>query len=347
MENQSQPTVFSSSARNLWRAVEPSIWTSNSDNIRRDQALSVLKTLLDQPRWLEAYLLYDERGSQLFEQICKLPEYYLTRTESAILAENAGQLIRSAPVECIAELGAGSSAKTLHLLREQVRQRGTGIFVPIDVSLPSLVASREIVRRQLPQLSFSGLHARYQDGVSSIEKSLPTLFVFLGSSVGNFNHSDFVQFFDHLSQCMGPRDFLLLGVDRVKEAEVLEKAYDDPKGVTADFILNVFQNINRIMNCNFDAGKMRYHSWYNREWQQVEMYAVSTASQEIRFPSYGASFSWPKDDRILVEISRKFDPVRLQQQLQWFGLKPVEHFTDPKEWFSLLLFQKANSSESG
>ena len=346
MENQSQPVIFSSDHRQLWRRMEPSIWTSNSDPIHRDQALSVLKTLLDQPRWLEPYHLYDDKGSQLFEKICGLPEYYLTRTESAILTQNAERLIRSAPVECLVELGAGTSQKTLHLLQEQVGQRQGGIFAAIDVSLASLRTARDTVKKHFPRLAFHGLHGKYQEGIASIEKNLPTLFVFLGSTVGNFNHSEFVGFFQHLSEAMGPGDYFLLGVDRVKDVSVLERAYNDSQGVTADFILNVFQNINRIMNSNFDRRKMRYRSRYNREWQQVEMYAISTATQEIHIPSYGASFSWPKDDPILVEISRKFEPGRLQQQLRWFGLEPVEHFTDDKSWFSLLLFRKSDAPKS-
>jgi dimethylhistidine N-methyltransferase len=346
VEIEAKPTIFSPSQRNLWRSTEPFIWTMDTDRSLPDRPLSILRTLLDQPRWLEAYLLYDERGSQLFEQICDLPEYYLTRTESSILTRNAERIIAAAPVDCIVELGAGFSKKTLHLLREQVRQRQRGHFAPIDVSRAGLIASRETIAEQFPQLTFHGLNARYEDGISSVEKSLPTLFVFLGSSVGNFNYWEFTRFFHHLSQSMGARDFLLLGVDRVKEAEILEKAYNDEQGVTADFILNVFLHINRLMSGNFEVGKMRYYSWYNPEWQQVEMYAISTAAQEIRFPSYGASFLWPKRDRILVEISRKFEPDRLKQQLQWFGLKPIEHFTDFKEWFSLLLFQKADPSQN-
>lgn len=333
--------IFSDHQTALWRSVAPSIWSLDGDFALANPALSVLRTLFDQPRWLEAYLLYDERGSELFDRICELPEYYPTRTEDSILAKDAARIIAAAPVECVVELGAGFSKKTQHLLREQAKQRGSGIFAPVDVSLTGLAASREMIHREFPQLAFCGLHARYEDGIASIEKSLPTLFIFLGSSVGNFNRSEFVRFFSHVSESMGPQDFFLLGIDRVKEVELLEKAYNDSQGLTAEFILNVFANINRLMGGNFDAQKMRYHSWYNPEWQQIEMYAVSTAAQEIRFPSHGAaSFFWPKDDRILVEISRKFDPARLQQQLQWFGLKPVAHFTDPKEWFSLLLFQK-------
>ena len=308
-----------------------------------------MRTLHDQPRWLEPYHLYDERGSQLFEQICQLPEYYLTRTENSILFETAGRIIAAAPVECIVELGAGTSKKTLHLLSEQVRQRKRGAFAPIDVSLSGLAASRDIVREEFPLLNFHGLCSRYEEGIAGIEKKLPTLFVFLGSTVGNFNRSEFVRFFRHLSESMGPKDYLLLGVDRVKDVEVLEKAYDDAQGVTAVFILNVFRNINRLMKSNFDLRKMRYHSWYNPQWQQIEMYAISTAAQEILFPSHAASFVWEKDDRILVEISRKFEPLRLQKQLQFFGLKPVGHFTDPKDWFSILLFRKfkISSAEKG
>jgi len=162
--------------------------------------------------------------------------------------------------------------------------------------------------------------------------------------VGNFNRTEFVRFFRHLSESMGPGDYLLLGVDRVKEVKALEMAYDDAQGVTAVFILNVFRNINRLMKSTFDLRKMRYHSWYNPQWQQIEMYAISTATQEILFPSRAASFVWEKDDRILVEISRKFEPVRLQKQLLFFGLKPVGHFTDPKDLFSVLLFRKFETS---
>ena len=336
--------IFSARQKKLWHSSEPAIWTLKADHLQDNPALSILRTLHDQPRWLEAYHLYDERGSKLFERICDLPEYYLTRTENSILADQAGKIISAAPVQCVVELGAGSAKKTLHLLREQDRQRGRGTFAPIDVSLPGLTASRDIVKEQFPRLNFHGLCSRYEEGISGIEKGLPTLFVFLGSTVGNFNHSEFARFFHHLSQSMGSNDFLLLGVDRVKDGEILEKAYNDAQGVTADFILNVFQNINRLMQSNFDLAKMRYHSWYNPQWQQIEMYAVSTATREIHLPSHRTSFVWEKDDRILVEISRKFEPARLQKQLQFYGLKPAGHFTDLKEWFSLLLFRKSSSS---
>jgi L-histidine Nalpha-methyltransferase len=227
-------------------------------------------------------------------------------------------------------------------LGEQVRQRRAGTFAPIDVSLPSLRVARDAVRARFPQLTFHGLLGKYEEAIGSVEKNLPTLFVFLGGTIGNFNSFEFAEFFRHLSASMGPGDYFLLGVDRVKDAGVLEKAYDDSQGLTAEFILNAFHSVNRILESNFERGQMRYHSWYNPDWRQIEMYAVSTARQEIKIPARRTSFVWEKDERILVEISRKFDPRRLQEHLRCFGLDPIAHFTDPKQWFSLLLFKRGD-----
>jgi dimethylhistidine N-methyltransferase len=333
--------LFSADHRRLWRMSEPSIWSLTGGHPEEDPATSIVRTLWDQPRWLEAYHLYDDRGSELFEQICELPEYYLTRTEEAILETAAPDIIAAAPVECIVELGAGSAKKTTHLLAAQIKQRKSGIFAPIDVSLPGLILSREFNRAHLPQIRFHGLHARYEEGFVSIDKNLPTLFVFLGSTIGNFNAASFVRFFRQLSDAMGPRDFLLLGADRTKDIKLLERAYADSQGLTAEFILNVFAHINNLVGSNFDLAKMRYYSWYNPEWQQIEMYAISNVAQTIRFPSFNTFFRWEENERILVEISRKFDPQRLQQQLSFFNLHSVQQFTDPNDWFSLLLFKKA------
>jgi L-histidine N-alpha-methyltransferase len=340
MSKNSPSRLFSTDHAEGWKLTASDIWSWTRERPQESPAQSIMTTLWDQPRWLEAYHLYDDTGSDFFERICDLPEYYLTRTENSILEKAAERIIAAAPVEAIVELGAGSSKKTTHLLTAQLRRRGGGIFAPIDVSLPGLLMSRDFVRENFSRLEFYGLHGLYEEGFSSIEKNLPTLFVFLGSTIGNFNHTDFPRFFRRLSESMGPGDLLLLGADRVKSVDILEPAYDDSQGLTAKFILNVFGNVNRILASNFDIGKMRYHSWYNPEWQQIEMYAVASANQRIDFPTFKSSFQWREEERILVEISRKFDPVRLQEQLRFFGLLPVDHYTDADEWFSVLLFRK-------
>src|SRR5207244_12804121 len=129
-------------------------------------------------------------------------------------------MITHAPLTCIEELGAGSAKKTTHLLRAQIERRGTGIFAPIDVSLPGLRACRDVVWQNLPKLEVHGLHARYEDGLSSIDQNLPTLFVFLGSTIGNFNPSDFVRLVSLLSPAMRPHDYFLRGADRLRALEV-------------------------------------------------------------------------------------------------------------------------------
>ena len=338
MEKQNQQRIFSTAGQNLWHPAERSIWTARPAGIT-DEALPLLNSLLDQPRWLAPYHLYDDVGSELFERICELPEYYLTRTESAILKERAAEIIRRASPECIVELGAGTSQKTLLLLGEQATQRGGGVFAPIDVSLASLRIARDTVEKHFPQLIFHGLHGQYEQGIAAIEKDLPTLFVFLGSTIGNFDPPQFDAFFDHVSKSMGPEDYFLLGVDRIKDTALLEAAYNDAQGVTAAFILNVFANINRMLGSDFDQKSMRYLSRYNAEWRRVEMYAVATSAQEIHIPSRQIAFRWEKDEKLLVEISRKFDPEQLQAQLRCFRLEPVAHYTDEKSWFSLLLFK--------
>src|SRR4029434_10004667 len=340
MKQEKLPRIFAAGQQPRWFSRHEGIWSLQDADLDSVPTLSILTTLWDQPRWLEAYHLYDRRGSELFEQICDLPEYYLTRTENALLETHAGEIIANAPVQCIAELGAGYSKKTVHLLTEQLRQWGRCIFAPIDVSLSALLASRQAVQRDFPQIEFHGLHSRYEDGFAAFDRSLPTLFVFLGSTIGNFNHTHFHRVFLALSAAMGPDDFLLLGADRVKPVKILEDAYNDNRGVTAEFILNVFANINRVLQSNFDLTKLRYHSWFNPEWQQIEMYGVAAEQQRIYFPTVETSFQWRKDEKILVEISRKFDPLRLQEQLRFFGLLPVAHFTDPNQWFSVLLFKK-------
>jgi L-histidine N-alpha-methyltransferase len=332
--------IFQGDQKNRWSQVEPSIWALQGDESRDDIPHSLLATLWDQPRRLEPQFLYDERGAELFEQISALPEYYLTRTEEAILLEEAERVISAASVECIVELGAGFSRKTRHLLREQVRQRQEAAFAAIDVSLPSLVGSRDSIAEKFPEIEFHGLLTRYEEGISCIDKSLPTLFAFLGSSVGNFDRFEFARFFQLVGRCMGLQDFFLLGVDCDKDREVIERAYNDSQGVTEDFILNVFNNVNRILGSNFDVERIRYQSVYVPEWRQVEMYGVSTSRQVIDIPSHRSQWVWEEGEKILVEISRKFDCEQLKQQLQYFGFESVAHFTDPQKWFSLLLFKK-------
>ncbi len=340
MNNHEPAQILSARERAAWSVTAPAI-LSPGRHSADDTAAGTVKTLFDRPRWLEPRHLYDERGSLLFEEICALPEYYLTRTEAAILEREAGALMRLVPVECIVELGAGFSRKTVHLLKALSRTRGRGTFAAVDVSATALMASRRMAEDLFPELAFAGLEARFEDAITSITRDIPKLVVFLGSTIGNFTATDMLHFFTHLCDHLGSDDYLLLGVDRIKDPAVIEAAYDDPRGVTAAFILNAFRNINRTTGATFQPEKIAFRSRYNRERAQVEMHGVSTETHRVDLPRQSASFTWEKDEGILVETSRKFDPDALQIQLRSFGLRSLGHWTDPNRWFSLLLFRRS------
>ncbi len=342
-ETREPAEILSTHERGAWSVKAPTILTPG-ERSSDDAAAGMVKTLFDRPRWLEPCHLYDERGSLLFEEICELPEYYPTRTEAAILERESGALMSLAPVECIVELGAGFSKKTIHLLKALTRARGGGTFAPVDVSATALMASKRMAEELFPELAFTGLEARFEDAITSITRDIPKLVVFLGSTIGNFTPTDMLHFFTHLCDHMGPDDYLLLGVDRIKDPEIIERAYDDSRGVTAAFILNAFRNVNRIAGAGFQPDRIVYRSSYNRQRQQVEMYGVSTETHRVEFPRQSASFTWEKDEGIRVETSRKFDPDDLQVQLRCFGLENLGHWTDSNEWFSLLLFRRSAPS---
>lgn len=338
--------ILSARDRADWSVSAPSILTPRQ-RPSGQLAAGIVRTLFDRPRRLEPCHLYDERGSLLFEEICELPEYYPTRTEAAILEREAGALMSLAPVECIVELGAGFSRKTIHLLKALSRARGRGTFTAVDVSATALMASRSMAEELFPELAFTGLEARFEDAITSITGDIPKLVVFLGSTIGNFTPTDMLHFFTHLCDHMGPDDYLLLGIDRIKEPAIIEPAYDDSRGVTAAFILNAFNNVNRVTGANFRPEKIAYRSGYNQERAQVEMCGIATETHRVDFPRHSASFAWEEGDGILVETSRKFDPDDLQVQLRSFGLDSLGHWTDPNQWFSLLLFRRSGKAGDG
>ena len=330
---------LSASDRAAWEETAPSILTPRGRAAGK-LGEGMVRTLFDRPRWLEPCHLYDEKGSLLFEEICESPEYYPTPTEAALLEKEAGALMGLAPVELIMELGAGFSKKTVHLLKALTQARSRGSFAAVDVSATALMASKKMVEELFPELMFAGLEARFEDAITSITPDIPKLVVFLGSTIGNFAPTDMLHFFTHLCNHMGPDDYLLLGVDRIKDPAIISPAYDDSRGATAAFILNAFSNVNRVTGANFQLDKMTYRSNYNPARAQVEMYGVATATHRVNFPRQSASFTWEKDEGILVETSRKFDPDDLQVQLQCFGLETLGHWTDANRWFSLLLFRR-------
>lgn len=331
--------ILAEEQRGKWESLSPGIWRPCSGVHLEDPRVLAARTLFDWPRWLEASFLYDFIGSRLFDEISRLPEYYLTRTETSLLERHAEEIVRKSTASCLVELGAGYSNKTGHLLSQMTAAGRRVTYVPIDVSAAALEGSRDRLRADFPKVRFEGLNATYEKGLEAIDRGRPKLLAFLGSSIGNFMRADLTRFLEVLSLAVGPSDVLLLGVDRIKDESVIRRAYDDASGVTRKFILNIFESLNGSIGSDFEASNFEYAPVFNRDWQQMEMYVRARLDHETFLPFPGQTIDWKEGERLLVEVSRKFDPDRLAVQMAAYGLRQGKHFSDPRAWFSLLLLK--------
>ncbi len=298
--------------------------------------------LTRQPKTIPPHYFYDEIGSQLFEQICDLPEYYLTRTETAIFQTYADELAAiTGPCEII-ELGSGSSTKTRILLDAYQRQ-GQGLhYCPIDVSASILELSARQLLQDYADLSIHGLISTYDLALANLKPnpSRHRLISFIGSSLGNFSPAACRAFLDRLSQALQPDEFFLLGIDLRKPQGILEAAYDDAQGVTAAFNLNMLRHLNNRFDANFNLDQFAHVAIYNPIEHQIEMHLRSLCQQSIRLGAIDLSISLAKDQTILSEISRKFDLDEMQALLSCHNLPVQRIWTDPQEWFAVILCTK-------
>jgi L-histidine N-alpha-methyltransferase len=303
-------------------------------------ARSTARGLAANPRRLECQFLYDHRGSALYEQITHQPEYYPTRTEDAILAQFAGEIReRTGPVTLL-ELGSGSSTKTGHLLRAYGDCRGPACYVPIDVSLSALQDAGRSIRSKHGNIQVIGLHSTYEQAIPLFTVASPAMVIFLGSTVGNLPADEVEQFYRAMAEALHPGDYFLLGVDLVKDRRILEAAYNDAAGVTAEFTRNLFARMNRELGAAIALDAVEHLARYSEERQQIEIHARFNRPARIAIQPLRQSFEIGVGEEILVEISRKFKLARLTPELEAFGFETKRVFTDQKHWFALLLMQK-------
>lgn len=301
----------------------------------------VIAGLSQNPKTLPPHYFYDDRGSQLFEQICQLPEYYPTRTEAAILQQFAGAIAHlTGPCE-IVELGSGSSAKTRLLLDVYSELSYPLYYLPNDVSASILEISTQTLLKDYPYLHIRGLIGSYELALQSLTPTqLPArLICFLGSTLGNFSPQESDTFFMQITAALQTGDYFLLGVDLQKPRSILEAAYNDSQGVTAAFNLNVLRHLNRRFQGNFDPTQFSHWAFYNEAEQQIEMHLRSLRSQTVNLQALDLTVELTSGETIRTEISRKFNLEVMQQSLQARGLQPLQTWTDPKHWFGLILSQ--------
>lgn len=277
----------------------------------REFAADVRRDLQLQPKQLQSKYLYDALGSSLFEAICRLPWYKITRAERSLLKRFAGQMVAplAGPIT-IAELGGGSGEKTTILLQAiERRQRNLSVHL-IDIS-PTALALSERTIGQLEYVSLVGYRATYEAGLRLAAKNRPAkgtfLVLFLGSNIGNFDPPAALHFLRKIRRALRPGDALLLGADLVKPKPELILAYDDPLGVTAAFNKNLLARINTELGANFDLDSFAHRAVYNAAEQRVEMHLVSRRGQTVDIPEADCSAGFEKGEYIWTESSYKFE----------------------------------------
>ncbi len=298
------------------------------------------------PKTLPCKLFYDSAGSELFERICRLPEYYLTRTEQAILCERADSIARVAGrVEDIIELGSGSSLKTRILIEAFQDRQGALRYVPIDISAGFLRESAVALLADYQGLSICAIAGEYASALQSLpERRGSRLFLFLGSNIGNFDPNEAAEFLRGIRNQMSRDDHLLIGVDRVKDREILEAAYNDSAGVTAEFNLNLLRRINAELGGKFDPESFEHFAPYITERSRIEMRLISRRDQTVEVGALDRHFHFAEGEYIHTENSHKYTLAAFASICSKAGLAIQEHWEDELGWFSVMLLKLDSSA---
>ena len=286
--------------------------------------------------------LYDARGSELFDDICELPEYYQTRTERLILEAHAEDIVRRTGAVELVELGSGSATKTRVLLDAMAAAGTLARYVPVDVSATTVHAVAELFAAEYPGLSVFGLVADFERHLERLPETVgPRLVPFLGGTIGNFPPGSRRRFLRSLGKVLGPDGYLLLGTDLVKNPRVIEAAYNDSAGVTAQFNLNVLHVLNRELGADFDVDAFEHVAFFDREREWIEMRLRATQPQHVRIDALDLEIDFAAREELRTEISAKFTVDGLRADLDAAGLELVELFTDPEELFAVSLARVA------
>ncbi len=300
-----------------------------------DFAADVLNGLSGNPKSLPCKYFYDERGSDLFTQICDLPEYYPTRTEIKILNNCAAEIAGLIGHHCrLIEYGTGSSEK-MRVILNALDQPSA--FVAVDISREHLLQVTEELAADLPDVEIHAICADFTKPFTlpAIKSQNPgkAVVFFPGSSIGNFNHVQAVEFLSNSANIIGQGGGLVIGVDLKKDEQVLNEAYDDSAGVTAAFNKNLLVRINEELGGNFDIDTFDHRGFYNADKGRIEMHLVSRRDQSVNIQ--GQTIDFKKDESIHTENSYKYDVLEFQELAKKAGFEPIQVWTDPGHLFSV------------
>jgi L-histidine N-alpha-methyltransferase len=307
----------------------------------------VYRGLTARPRTLSPWLFYDQEGSQLFEQITELDEYYVTRTERGIFQANADAIIAAASAPTphglerrltVIELGAGTATKTGLLLQAAVRRQQTVTYCALDVSESALHEARHNLTTAIPGVVFESRVADYTEGLGDLPADgTRRLVLYIGSNLGNFEPAQGRELLRDIRKQLTPGDMLLLGVDLVKDIPTTVAAYDDARGITGAFNRNVLTRINRELGADFDLTKFRHKVRWNGEHARIEMHLESLMAQQVSIGSLDLSLTFRRGETIHTENSYKFTIEGVHNLLAQTGFSVVENWTDSQKWFGVFL----------
>jgi L-histidine Nalpha-methyltransferase len=304
----------------------------------------VYEGLTARPKTLSPWLFYDEEGSRLFEAITELPEYYPTRTERAIFARYADEILAAAAKGgnetqlTMIELGAGTATKTGLLLEAAVRRQGAVNYLAIDVSESALSEARQRIEAQIPGVTVASRVADYTGGMEEIPADgKRRMVLYIGSSIGNFEPGDALHLLRDVRRQLAPGDRLLLGADHVKERSALVRAYDDEAAVTAAFNKNVLKRINRELGGDFNPRLFRHRARWNHEHSRIEMHLESLIAQRVTIAALEMEVKFARGETIHTENSYKFTGTGVFSLLERAGFGMTRLWTDEREWFGVYL----------
>lgn len=300
----------------------------------KDMLADVLQGLQSPVKWLSSMYFYDERGSQLFDEICELPEYYPTRTELGIMEQYAGAIAELlGPRVMLMEFGSGSSMKIRILLRHM---DDLAAYVPVEISREHLLNSARRLQEAFPHIEILPVCADFTQDFEPPDAAHPPLrnvVYFPGSTIGNFDPDDALDLLRRMAHLANDGGGVLIGVDLEKDPELLERAYNDDAGVTAAFNLNILERLNRELGADFDLSRFRHEAVWNPQRHRIEMHLVSEADQAVTIRGHHIQFA--KGETIHTESSYKFTYERFANLAAQAGLTVEEIWTDDKQMFSV------------
>ncbi len=304
--------------------------------LRRD----VRDGLAQSPKSLPPKWFYDSVGSDLFDQITRLPEYYPTRAEAQILGARAAEIAAASGADTLVELGSGTSEKTRMLLdalrdRESLRR-----FVPFDVDASVLTAAGAAIEQEYPGVEITAVCGDFEEHLGKIPSEGRRLVAFLGSTIGNLTPGPRADFLSSVADMLQPGDSLLLGTDLIKDPDRLIRAYDDSAGVTAQFNRNVLAVVNRELDADFDIDAFAHVARFNEAEERIEMWLRSTRAQRVRIAALDLDVDFADGEEMLTEVSCKFRRSGIDAELAAAGLRRTHWWTDEPGDFGLSLSVK-------